>query len=146
MTDPIEKKQAPVMGMDVISYAGTPNNIPVDELNKNWGSLNKQLAFSNLSRDEIMDIEDLLRISELRAQSSQRDYELRLNDVKGAGQSMIITKCLSSLGRDGFLIKRATTAEHNITNRTETDKVKRFFGLGAPRQQQQPQQYQQVRQ
>lgn len=129
--------------MDVISYAGTPNGIPAEELLKNWGALNKQLAFSNLSHDEIQDIEDLLRISELRAMSSQRDHELRQMDVRGAGQAIIITKCLESLGRDGFLLKRATTAEHTVTNRTEGDKKPRFFGLGAPRQQYPQQQYQQ---
>ncbi len=129
--------------MDVISYAGTPNGIPQDEILKNWGALNKQLAFSNLSRDEIQDIEDLLRISELRSMGSQRDHELRQMDVKGAGQAIIITKCLESLGRDGFLLKRATTAEHSITNRTDDGKKSKFWGLGAPRQQYPQQQYSQ---
>lgn len=147
MSDPIDKSKTQLQAMDVISYAGTPNGIPSEELLKNWGSLNKQLAFSNLSHNEIQDIEDLLRISELRMNGAQRDYELRNNDVKGAGQAMIITKCLSSLGRDGFLIKRATTAEHSITNKTEGEKKPKFFGLGAPKQQyQQYPQQQGVRQ
>jgi len=64
-------------------------------------------------------------------------------DIKGAGQALIITKCLSSLGRDGFLLKRATTSEHSITNKTEGEKKPRFFGLGAPKQQY-PQQQQGV--
>ncbi|MDP4225231.1 MAG: hypothetical protein Q8910_02480 [Bacteroidota bacterium] len=132
------KKPAP-FSMDVIAYAGTPNGIPGDELNKNWGPLNKQLAFSNLSDNDILDIEDILRIRELKSTSSLRDYELRIQDQKGADQSSIISKCLSSLGRGGFLIKRATTASHEITNKTEESK-KRFFGLGAPKQQ--PQQVQ----
>jgi len=137
MSDPIDKSKTQVQAMDVIAYAGTPNGIPSEELLKNWGALNKQLAFSNLSHDEIQDIEDLLRISELRAMSSQRDHELRQMDVRGAGQAIIITKCLESLGRDGFLLKRATTSEHSITNKTDSgDKKQKFFGLGAPRQQQ----------
>lgn len=136
MTDPTDKTKQNIQQMDVISYAGTPNGIPAEELNANWGSLNKQLAFSNLSRDEILDIEDLLRISELRSMSSKRDFELRSIDVKGAGQGLIITKCLSSLGRDGFLIKRATTAEHNITNKMDVSSAKqRFLGIGGPRPQ-----------
>lgn len=143
MSDPIDKTKQPIQAMDVISYAGTPNGIPSDELLRNWGSLNKQLAFSNLSHNEILDIEDLLRISDLRAMGSQRDHELRSYDVKGAGQATIITKCLSSLGRDGFLIKRATTAEHNITNKTESSGKQKFWGLGAPRQQYPQQQVQQ---
>lgn len=138
MTDEI-KKPAP-FSMDVIAYAGTPNGIPGDELNKNWGSLNKQLAFSNLSDHDILDIEDILRIRELKASSSLRDYELRIMDQKGSDQSSIISKCLSSLGRNGFLIKRATTASHEITNKTEDNKKTRFLGLGAPKQQ--PQQVQ----
>jgi hypothetical protein len=135
MSDPIDKSKTPIQAMDVISYAGTPNGIPSEEILKNWGSLNKQLAFSNLSHNEIQDIEDLLRITELRMQGAQRDHELRSNDVKGAGQAMIITKCLSSLGRDGFLIKRATTASHEFTQKTGEDKKPKFWGLGAPRQQ-----------
>lgn len=138
MTDEI-KKPAP-FSMDVIAYAGTPNGIPGDELNKNWGSLNKQLAFSNLSDHDILDIEDILRIRELKASSSLRDYELRIMDQKGSDQSSIISKCLSSLGRNGFLIKRATTASHEITQKTEDNKKTRFFGLGSPKQQ--PQQVQ----
>lgn len=134
------KKPAPFQ-MDVIAYAGTPNGIPGDELNKNWGSLNKQLAFSNLSDHDILDIEDILRIRELKASSGLRDYELRIMDQKGSDQSSIISKCLSSLGRGGFLIKRATTASHEITNKNEdNNKKSRFFGLGAPKQQ--PQQSQ----
>lgn len=143
MSDPIDKSKTQIQAMDVISYAGTPNGIPAEELMKNWGALNKQLAFSNLSHNEIQDIEDLLRISELRSMSSQRDHELRQMDVRGAGQAIIITKCLESLGRDGFLLKRATTAEHTVTNRTEGDKKPKFFGLGAPKQQYSQQQYQQ---
>lgn len=126
--------------MDVIAYAGTPNGIPGDELNKNWGSLNKQLAFSNLSDHDILDIEDILRIRELKSSSGLRDYELRIMDQKGSDQSSIISKCLSSLGRGGFLIKRATTASHEITNKTEENKKTRFLGLGSPKQQ--PQQVQ----
>jgi hypothetical protein len=142
MSDPIDKSKTQVQAMDVIAYAGTPNGIPSEELMKNWGALNKQLAFSNLSHNEIQDIEDLLRISELRAMSSQRDYELRQMDVKGAGQAIIITKCLESLGRDGFLLKRATTSEHSITNKTDSGANKqKFFGLGAPKQQYPQQQY-----
>lgn len=142
MSDPIDKLKTQVQAMDVIAYAGTPNGIPSEELMKNWGALNKQLAFSNLSYNEIQDIEDLLRISELRAMSSQRDYELRQMDVRGAGQAIIITKCLESLGRDGFLLKRATTSEHSITNKTDSgDKKQKFFGLGAPKQQYPQQQY-----
>ncbi|WP_048140537.1 hypothetical protein [Methanosarcina horonobensis] len=121
--------------MDVIAYAGTPNGIPNDELSKNWGPLNKQLAFSNLSENDILDIEDTLRIRELKSSSSLRDYELRALDLKGADQSSIISKCLSSLGKGGFLIKRATTASHEITNKTEENKKSRFFGLGSPKQQ-----------
>nr|CAH2570343.1 unnamed protein product [uncultured archaeal virus] len=138
MTEEI-KKPAP-FSMDVIAYAGTPNGIPGDELSKNWGSLNKQLAFSNLSEHDILDIEDILRIRELKVSSGLRDYELRIMDQKGADQSSIISKCLSSLGRGGFLIKRATTASHEITNKTEENKKTRFFGLGSPKQQ--PQQVQ----
>jgi hypothetical protein len=139
------KKPAPFQ-MDVIAYAGTPNGIPGDELNKNWGSLNKQLAFSNLSDHDILDIEDILKIRELKAASGLRDYELRIMDQKGSDQSSIISKCLSSLGRGGFLIKRATTASHEITNKTEDqNKKSRFFGLGAPKQQPQQPQVQQGR-
>ena len=139
------KKPAPFQ-MDVIAYAGTPNGIPGDELNKNWGSLNKQLAFSNLSDNDVLDIEDILRIRELKAASGLRDFELRIQDQKGADQSNIVSKCLSSLGKGGFLIKRATTASHEITNKTEDQHKSRFFGLGAPKQQpQQPQQVQQGR-
>lgn len=138
MTEEI-KKPAP-FSMDVIAYAGTPNGIPGDELNKNWGSLNKQLAFSNLSEHDILDIEDILRIRELKVSSGLRDYELRIMDQKGADQSSIISKCLSSLGRGGFLIKRATTASHEITQKTEESKKTRFFGFGSPKQQ--PQQVQ----
>lgn len=143
MSDPIDKSKTQIQPLDVIAYAGTPNGIPPDELLKNWGALNKQLAFSNLSHNEIQDIEDLLRITELRSMSSQRDHELRQMDIKGAGQALIITKCLSSLGRDGFLLKRATTSEHSITNKTEGEKKPRFFGLGAPKQQYPQQQQQQ---
>lgn len=75
--------------------------------------------------------------------SSQRDHELRQMDIKGAGQALIITKCLSSLGRDGFLLKRATISEHSITNKIEGEKKPRFFGLGAPKQQYPQQQQQQ---
>jgi hypothetical protein len=140
-------KKSPQFNMDVIAYAGTPNGIPGDELNKNWGSLNKQLAFSNLSDNDVLDIEDILRIRELKSTGGLRDFELRIQDQKGADQSSIISKCLSSLGKGGFLIKRATTASHEITNKTEDqNKKSRFFGLGAPKQQpQQPQQIQQGR-
>jgi len=136
-----EIKKSPQFNMDVIAYAGTPNGIPGEELNKNWGSLNKQLAFSNLSDNDVLDIEDILRIRELKASSGLRDFELRIQDLKGSDQSSIISKCLSSLGKGGFLIKRATTASHEITNKTEeSNKKSRFFGLGAPKQQ--PQQAQ----
>lgn len=126
--------------MDLISYAATPNGIPAEELFKNWGSLNKQLAFSNLSDTDIQDIEDILRIRELRSMGTLRDYELRKEDQKGSDQASIIAKCLSSLGKGGFLIKRATTSAHEITNRTEELKKSKFFGIGAPKQtaQQQP--------
>lgn len=106
----------------------------------NWGSLNKQLAFSNLSSSDILDIEDILRIRQLKLVSGLRDYELRISEQKGQDQSNIISKCLSSLGRDGFLIKRATTASHEITNKTEEPKKSRFLGIGAPKPQPQPQQ------
>lgn len=138
MSDPLEKKPAQ-QGMDVIAYAGTPNGIPAEELFQNWGSLNKQLAFSNLSKNDILEIEDILRIRQLKHMSGFRDYELRKAEQKGTDQSSIVSKCLTSLGRDGFLLKRATTAEHTITNKTEGDKKSRFFGIGAPKQQQQPQ-------
>lgn len=142
-----EIKKSPQFNMDVIAYAGTPNGIPGEELNKNWGSLNKQLAFSNLSENDVLDIEDILRIRELKSTGGLRDFELRIQDQKGSDQSSIISKCLSSLGKGGFLIKRATTASHEITNKTEDqNKKSRFFGLGAPKQQpQQPQQIQQGR-
>lgn len=128
-------------GIDnIIAYAGTPNGIPGAELEENWGPLNKQLAFSNLSPNDILDIEDILRNRELQAQASKRDHELRAMDLKGSGQIRIITKCLSSLGRDGFLIKRATTASHEITNKNVSDdKKRRFLGIGSPKPQQ-PQQ------
>lgn len=142
MSDELMKKpQVPLnLNMDIISYAGTPNGVPSEELLKNWGSLNKQLAFSNLSDTDIMDIEDILRIRELRSMSGLRDFELRAQDQKGSDQASIISKCLSSLGRNGFLIKRATSNTHEITNRTEDLKKSRFFGIGAPKQQQQQQQ------
>lgn len=125
---------------NIIAYAGTPNGIPGAELEENWGPLNKQLAFSNLSSNDILDIEDILRNRELESQASKRDYELRAQNLKGSGQIRIITKCLSSLGRDGFLIKRATTASHEITNKNVSDdKKRRFLGIGAPKQQPQPQ-------
>jgi hypothetical protein len=147
MSDPTEKKLPQPLGIDVISYAGTPSGIPPGELLTNWGGLNKQLAFSYLSSDNILDIEDLLRIRELKAISGQRDYELRLSEQKGSDQSNIISKCLSSLGREGFLIKRATTASHEITNRTEETKKSRFLGIGQkPQPQQQQQQAQPGRQ
>lgn len=73
--------------------------------------------------------------------SSLIDADLRVYDVQGAGQRGIITKCLSSLSRDGFFMKRATTAEHSITNRTEANGKPKFFGLGAPKQQYPQQQY-----
>lgn len=145
MSEEMKKPTLP-FSMDVIAYAGTPNGIPGDELIKNWGSMNKQLAFSNLSETDILEIEDILRIRELKSTSGLRDYELRIMDLKGSDQSSIISKCLSSLGRGGFLIKRATTASYETTSKTEESKKSRFFGLGAPKQQpQQPQQMQQGR-
>lgn len=141
MSDPTEKKLPQPMGLDVIAYAGSPSGIPPEELLQNWGSLNKQLAFSNLSSSDILDIEDILRIRQLKTISGQRDYELRLSEQKGTDQSNIISKCLSSLGRDGFLIKRATTASHEVTTKTEEAKKSRFLGIGAkpqPQPQQQP--------
>lgn len=135
------KKPVP-FSLDVISYAGTPNGIPQDQLIQNWGSLNKQLAFSNLSDTDILDIEDILRIRELKSMSGLRDYELRYQDQKGVDQGAIISKCLSSLGRNGFLLKRATTNSHEITNKSEESKKNRLFGIGQPKQQQQQQQQQ----
>lgn len=145
MTD--DRPQRPTGIDNIIAYAGTPNGIPTSELEANWGPLNKQLAFSNLSYNDILDIEDILRNRELQADAGKRDYELRAQNLKGSGQIRIITKCLSSLGRDGFLIKRATTASHEITNKNISDSKKsRFFGIGSPKQQPQqpaPQQQQQ---
>lgn len=129
-------------GIDVITYAGTPNGIPAHDLDENWGSLNKQLAFSNLSDNDIADIGDLVRIRELKAMSGLRDHELRTRDLSGADQAAIVSKCLSSLGKGGFLIKRATTASHEITNKTEENKKSRFFGIGSPKQPQGQIQYQ----
>lgn len=132
-------------GIDnIIAYAGTPNGIPGAELEENWGPLNKQLAFSNLSKNDILDIGDILRNSELQAQAGKRDHELRAMGIKGSGQVRIISTCLSSLGRDGFLLKRATTASHEITNKNiSSDKKSRFMGIGAPKPQPQQQQQQQ---
>lgn len=131
-------------GVDIIAYAGTPNGIPQSELDKNWGPLNKQLAFSNLSKDDILDIQDYLRIRELKSSSVVRDYELSRLDQRGTDQSTIISKCLLSLGSQGFLIKRATTASHEITNKTEEPKKRGLFGIGSPKQTvQQPQQVRQ---
>lgn len=126
--------------LDTITYAGTPNGIPAKELELNWGSLNKQLAFSNLSDIDVQDIEDLVRIRELKAGSSLRDNELRKRDLSGADQAAIVSRCLSSLGKNGFLIKRATTNSHEITNKSEDNKKSRFLGFGAPKEQQQQQQ------
>lgn len=145
MSDSTEKKLPQPLGLDVIAYAGTPNGIPSDKLFHNWGSLNKQLAFSNLSANDVLEIEDILRIRHLKLISGQRDYELRISEQKGTDQSNIISKCLSSLGRGGFLIRRATTASHEITNKTEEVKKPRFLGIGA-KPQQQPQQAQPGRQ
>lgn len=142
MTDDI-KKPVPFT-LDIIGYAGTPSDIPQDEKNKNWGSLNKQLAFSNLSDTDVFDIEDLVRIRELKQSACLRDYELRSRDISGADQAAIVSKCLSSLGKGGFLIKRATTNSHEVTNKTEQVNSKsRFLGIGAPKQQPQQQQQQQ---
>lgn len=126
--------------MDIIGYAGTPSDIPQDEKSKNWGSLNKQLAFSNLSDTDVFDIEDLVRIRELKQSSCLRDYELRERDISGADQAAIVSKCLSSLGKQGFLIKRATTNSHEVTTKNTEDKNKsRFFGIGAAKEPQQQQ-------
>lgn len=143
MTDTTKNKLLPGVQLDTITYAGTPNGIPSKELETNWGSLNKQLAFSNLSETDILDIEDLVRIRELKAGASLRDYELRTRDLSGADQAAIVSRCLSSLGKQGFLIKRATTNSHEITNKTEESKKSRFLGFGAPKDQQQQQQIQQ---
>ncbi|MCQ1534839.1 hypothetical protein FTO70_03860 [Methanosarcina sp. KYL-1] len=123
---------------NLIKYAGTPDGIPPAELLRNWGPLNKQLAFSNLKKEDCEDIEEILRIRQLKEMSGKRDYELRQMDMAGADQTTIIAKCLTSLGRDGFLIKRATTASYKMES-PDTDKKKsRFLGIGAPRQQSQP--------
>jgi hypothetical protein len=137
MSDPKDKKPlAPVL--DLISYAGTPNSIPAEELNSNWGSLNKQLAFSNLSEADILDIEDILRIRQLKSMGTKRDYELRNLELKGSDQSQIVSKCLSSLGKNGFLLKRATTASHEFKN--INDEKKRWLNIGSrPQPQPQPQ-------
>src|SRR5512138_985937 len=115
---------------DIIGYAGTPSDIPPEEKLKNWGSLNKQLAFSNLSENDVFDIEDLVRIRELKQSSCLRDYELRNRDISGADQAAIVSKCLSSLGKQGFLIKRGTTQSHEVTQKTEENKKSRFLGIG----------------
>lgn len=140
MNEDIIKKPLP-LNLDIIGYAGTPSDIPQDEKNKNWGSLNKQLAFSNLSEQDVYDIEDLVRIRELKQSSCLRDHELRTRDISGADQAAIVSKCLSSLGKQGFLLKRATTNSHEVTTKNTEDKTKsRFFGIGAQKEQPQQQQ------
>ncbi|MDI9395801.1 MAG: hypothetical protein QM426_10505 [Euryarchaeota archaeon] len=138
MDDLLKKPSA--FSLDIIGYAGTPSDIPLEEKSLNWGSLNKQLAFSNLSEADVSDIEDLVRIRELKQMSCLRDNELRDRDISGADQAAIVSKCLSSLGKHGFLIKRATTNSHEISNKNTTENSKsRFFGIGANKEPQQPQ-------
>jgi ribosomal protein L3 len=143
MPDPLDNKKIQPFGIDVITYAGTPSGIPSEELDKNWGGLNKQLAFSNLSDINILDIDDLRRIQQLKTMSCQRDYELRTNEQNGSSQADIVEICLTTLGKGGFLLKQATTQRHEITQRNEESKKPRFMGIGARQPQQQQQQQQQ---
>lgn len=116
---------------NLIIYAGTPDNVDKEVSKDEWGTLNKQLAFSNLTKFDIWAMEETVTISRLRKQAVLRDHELKSVN-QDEDQKFFVTKCLLSLGSGGFLLKRATTQSHRIEQIGDKDKGLLSFGKPKP--------------
>lgn len=97
-------------------YAAIPDGIPSRFLERLFGLLNKQLALANWSDVDVENIEEEIAIQQIREIHKKKRYELRQLDDRGWSQVWILSKALSTLGKEGFLLKQASTTEKRIVS------------------------------
>jgi len=103
-------------------YAGTPSGIPRNLLETHFGVLNKQLAFAQWDSTDVDNIEEEIQIERLKTLIKCRRYELKGFNAEIYRQMAIIAKGLASLGKEGFLLKQATTSVKEIRETREGKK------------------------
>lgn len=114
-------------GDSLFIYAGTPDGIPDELLKTDFGFLNKQLSFANWDKEDVENIIEDIRIDFLHTITRLKRYQLRGLSTKHLRQKMIIAKGLASLGKDGFLIRQATTSRREITQARMDENRGGFF-------------------
>lgn len=108
--------------LSFFKYAGTPSGIPKELLRTHFGVLNKQLAFAQWDSTDIDNIEEEIWIEYLKSLTRCRRYELSGLNGEVFKQMAIVAKALASLGKDGFLLKQATTSIKEVREEREGKK------------------------
>lgn len=113
----------------VFIYAGTPTGFPPELLRTHFGVLNKQLAFANWSNEDVENIIEEIIIDYLKTISSCRRHELKKLNQRAYSQIRLISMGLASLGKNGYLLEKATTSVKEYRESREREK-KGFWFIG----------------
>lgn len=117
----------------IAEMLGIHTDIPIRKMNAWYPFLNKAMQFGNLSRNDILDIEDDMRIQNILTRSKMtRGEKIRAYDRGEFIGTRAMLKAGSSLSKDGFLTKRLTGLYRHVetsdNNMISTPHKKSVFG------------------
>jgi len=128
MNDPYIQPEA------LFKFAGEPDAIPAEQKNRFWGFLNKQLAFANWDKEDLLIMEEELAQLKIREMAAYTEDQLvDMDDSSAYSQVGLIAKGLMTLGKNGFLVRQSRTTSSSYEMKGNNEQKSKLRNLFTPK-------------